>query len=33
MEVSRMKEMGFVPTIDLEEGIDQMIESYQKTLS
>ncbi len=33
MDVNRMKEMGFVPTIDLEEGIDQMIKSYQKSLS
>jgi len=32
MEVSRMKEMGFFPSITLEEGIEHMIKEYQKSL-
>ena len=33
MDVSRMKALGFVPTIKLEEGIDQMITIYKQKKS
>lgn len=30
MDVSRMKKLGFVPQIDLEEGIEQMVRIYEQ---